>query len=209
MKGRVFEINLGDLHAQSEETSFRKMRLIVDEVKGKDAMCNFYGMDFTRDKLMGLMRKWQTTIEGNVDVKTEDGYSVRMFCIGFTNRQEEQVAKTTYAQASQVRSIRKKMLEVMEDEGKKSSLNDLTKKLISGAVSKRISSICSKVFPLHDVFVRKVKVLKRPKFDISKLMEVHDGAAMELPGDKIAREEAKEAATADEGKNLEGAGGRL
>jgi len=208
----VFEISLGDLHAQSEDTTFRKMRLIVEEVKGKDALCNFYGMDFTRDKLMGLMRKWQTTIEGNVDVKTDDGYLVRMFCIGFTNRQEEQMAKTTYAQSSQERSIRKKMIEVMQDEGKKSSLGDLTKKLISGAVAKRISGLCSKVFPLHDVYVRKMKVLKRPKFDITKLMEVHDGAAMDLPGDVVKRE-AEAKAKADADKNLSeevaGSGGRL
>jgi len=29
------------------------------------------------------------------------------------------------------------------------------------------------IFPLHDVHIRKVKVLKKPKFDLARLLEVH------------------------------------
>ena len=29
------------------------------------------------------------------------------------------------------------------------------------------------IYPLHDVNIRKVKVLKKPKFDIGKLLELH------------------------------------
>ncbi len=40
-----------------------------------------------------------------------------------------------------------------------------------------IDSICSQgIYPLKDVFIRKVKLLKAPKFDISKLNEAHEGA---------------------------------
>ena len=31
---------------------------------------------------------------------------------------------------------------------------------------------CQSIYPLKDVFIRKVKTLKAPKFDITKLMEV-------------------------------------
>ena len=31
------------------------------------------------------------------------------------------------------------------------------------------------IYPLKDVFIRKVKLLKAPKFDISKLNEAHEG----------------------------------
>jgi small subunit ribosomal protein S3Ae len=40
-----------------------------------------------------------------------------------------------------------------------------------------IDSIFSQgIYPLKDVFIRKVKLLKAPKFDISKLNEAHEGA---------------------------------
>ena len=38
---------------------------------------------------------------------------------------------------------------------------------------KDIEKQCSGIYPLQSVFVRKVKILRAPKFDVSKLMEVH------------------------------------
>lgn len=62
-------------------------------------------------------RKWQTLIEAHVDVKTTDGYVVRMFCMAFTARQREQVRNNCYAQSAQIRRIRKRMVEIMTQDG--------------------------------------------------------------------------------------------
>lgn len=48
-------------------------------------------MDFTTDKLRSLVRKWQTLIEAHVEVKTTDGYYLRMFAIAFTKKRAGQV----------------------------------------------------------------------------------------------------------------------
>merc|ERR1712039_552221 len=115
LKGRVFEVSLADLQ-KNESDAFRKMRLRVEEVQGKNCLTNFWGMDFTTDKLRSLVRKWQTLIEAYVDVKTVDGYVLRCFCIGFTKKRPFQIRKTSYAQSAQIRAIRKKMVEIMTKE---------------------------------------------------------------------------------------------
>jgi small subunit ribosomal protein S3Ae len=142
-------------------------------VKGFDAFTNFYGMDITRDKLCTLVKKWHTLIEAFVQAKTADGYLLRMFCIAFTRRHKKQVRATCYAKNSQQKLIRQKMMEIMLNEITKNSLQAVFKKLLTDQVGKQIQKECNKIFPLENVLIRKVKVLKKPKFDLTKLMELY------------------------------------
>ena len=70
-------------------------------------------------------------IEAYVDVKTTDEYTLRLFCIGFTAKShpKTQVRKTNYAQSSQARAIRHKMVEIMTREVQQSDLKDVVNKL--------------------------------------------------------------------------------
>jgi len=207
LKGRVFELSLADLNGGDEAQAFRKIRLVAEEVQGNNVLTNFHGMDVTRDKLCSLIRKWQTMIEGNVDVRTTDGYVIRMFAIAFTKKQANQAVKSTcYAQAGQVRNIRKKMFEVMTEEASKCDLKELVQKFIAqpDSIGAEIEKKCQSIFPLQNVLIRKVKVLKKPKFDLTKLMELHGDAAAEDTGAAIDK-----VAAANTVKSLKGAGGRL
>jgi len=177
IRGRVFEISQADLCKDAYEQSWRKVRVQCEEVKGYDAYTNFYGMDITRDKLCTLVKKWHSTIEAFAQAKTVDGYTLRMFCIAFTKRHKRQVKATCYAKNSQQKLIRQKMMEIMVNECQKSSLKDLFKNFLSENVSKNITKECSKIFPLENVLIRKVKVLKKPKFDLTKLMELYQSSA--------------------------------
>jgi len=206
LKGRVFELNLADLNGGDESMGYRKIRLVCEDVQGTNVITNFHGMDMTRDKLCSLIRKWQTLIEAFVNVRTTDGYVLRIFAIAFTKKQSNQNAKSTcYAQAGQVRNIRKKMFEILTEEGSKCDLKELVTKFISNeSIGVEIEKKCQAIFPLQSVFIRKVKVLKKPKFDLTKLMEMHGDIGAEDTGaalDKIAAETTVEA--------LKGAGGRL
>jgi len=171
LKGRVFECSLADL--QTDEVAFRKFKLIAEEVQGRNVLTNFHGMDLTTDKLRSMVKKWQTLIEGTCDVKTTDGFLLRMFCIGFTKKRPNQLKKTCYAQATKVRAIRRKMVEIMAREVSSNDLKEVVNKLIPDSIGRDIEKATQGIFPLHDVFVRKVKILKKPKFDVSKLMDLH------------------------------------
>ncbi len=141
------------------------MKLRVEDVQGSNCLTNFHGMDFTTDKLRSLVRKWQTLIEAHVDVKTTDGYFLRLFSIGFTKRRPNQQKRTCYAQSSQIRQIRAKMVDIMTREAVSCDLKGLVDKFIPEAIGKLIEKECNGIFPLKDVYIRKVKVLKAPKFD--------------------------------------------
>ncbi|KAK9735293.1 hypothetical protein RND81_04G196600 [Saponaria officinalis] len=127
------------------------------------------GMDFTTDKLRSLVHKWQTLIEAHVDVKTTDNFTLRMFCIAFTKRRPNQVKRTTYAQSSQIRQMR----EIMVNQASSCDLKELVAKFIPKSIGKEIEKATTGIYPLQNVYIRKVKILKSPKFDLGKLMEVH------------------------------------
>ncbi|WVZ18834.1 hypothetical protein V8G54_006156 [Vigna mungo] len=221
LKHRVFEVSLADLQGD-EDHAFKKIRLRAEDVQGKNVLTNFWGMDFTNDKLRSLVRKWQTLIEAHVDVKTTDNYTLRMFCIGFTKRRSNQVKRTCYAQSSQVRQfrdslsdlenwrlgfascylislhIRRKMREIMINQATSCDLKELVRKFIPEMIGKEIEKATSSVYPLQNVFIRKVKILKAPKFDLGKLMEIHGdysediGTKMDRPADETVVEGATE-----------------
>ncbi len=45
---------------------------------------------------------------------------------------------------------------------------------------KDIEKQCSGIYPLQSVYVRKVKILRAPRFDVTKLMEVHGDYSEEV-----------------------------
>jgi len=198
LKGRVLELNLADLCVDAEDMAYKKVKLCVEEVQGRNCLTDFHGMELTRDKHQGLIRKWHTLIEAHCDIKTTDGYLVRMFCLAFTKRHkdaaghDDQMKTNCYAQSSQIRRIRTKMVQVMTAEASKVQLRELVKKLIPESISKGIEKSTMGIFPLQDVLIRKVKILKKPKFDVTKLMELH-GDGDDDVGVAMQRPEAEEA----------------
>lgn len=207
LKGRVIETCLADLN-NDEDQAYRKLKLRIEDVQGRRALTNFYGMDFTADKLRSIVRKWQTLIEAHVDVKTLDGYVMRMFCIAFTKKQKNAAIHpgkptTAYAQHAQVRRIRKRMTDIMTREAATVDLRELVQKFIPEAIGKQIRQACHSIYPLENVYIRKVKVLKTPRFDVNKLMEIHGeavatedtGKKVEAPVEEKKEEKKKEATT--------------
>jgi len=203
LMGRVFTVSLGDLKPNGEDDAFRKFKLKVEEVAGMNCLTQFYALDMTTDKLRSLVRKWHSLIEAYVDVKTSDGYMLRMFCIGFTKRRPNQIRKTSYAQAAQVRAIRKKMVEIMTREAQATDLNELVHKLIAEVIGKEIEKATQGIYPLQNVLIRKVKMLRAPKTDLGKLLEIHGGpeaaAAVDV-GKAVERVEKEEEKPAEEKK---------
>jgi small subunit ribosomal protein S3Ae len=194
--GRVYEVSLADLKPHGEDDAFRKFQLKVQDVQGRHCLTNFNGMDLTTDKLRSLVRKWHSLIEAYADIKTTDGYLLRLFAIGFTRRRPNQTKKTSYAQSAQVHQIRKKMMDIMQKEASSVDLNELVAKFIPEIIGKEIEKATQGIYPLQNVFIRKVKVLRAPKTDLGKLLEIHGGSAAVDTGKPVERTDAPAAPAA-------------
>jgi len=196
LMNRVFEVSLGDLKPNAEDDAFRKFRLRVEDVNGQNCLTQFNGMDLTTDKLRALVRKLQSLIEAHVDVRTTDGYALRLFAIAFTRKQKDQRRKASYTQTSQTKAIRRRMIEIMTKEASACDLNALVDKLMTEAIGREIEKHCGAIYPLANCLIRKVKMIRAPKIDVTKLLEAHGGAEGLKAADAAAAAAAGAAAAA-------------
>lgn len=199
LKGRICEFNVADLN-QSED-HFKKIKLEVQEIQGRNCLTDFHGLSLTRDKMCQMIKKRHSLIEAQADCKTIDGYIIRVFVIAFTKDvKDQQVSMFTYAQSAQIKRIRKKITQVLQTEIGSKPLADFVKNLLIDKIEGEIKRACERIFPLEPVHIQKVKIIKKPKMDITKLMEIHDkagadddaGVAVDEP------EEAKNLLTAEQ-----------
>ena len=92
----------------------------------------------------------------------------------------------------------------MHDLGAKGDLKSFVKILITAECGKDIEKECHMVFPIKERYIRKLKVLKKPKFDVTVLMKWHTG---EKAGDTPAADTSEAVATDGE-DTVASSGGR-
>ncbi|XP_024962886.1 40S ribosomal protein S3a-like [Cynara cardunculus var. scolymus] len=61
----------------------------------------------------------------------------------------------------------------MVSQAQSCDLKELVQKLKPESIGREIEKATSSIYPLQNVFIHKVKILKAPKLDLGKLMEVH------------------------------------
>ena len=163
-----------DLAPNQDTFHWRKIKLIVDQTEGRQAITSFYGVDTTRDELCSLIKKRKTLIEAISDVKSQDGYVLRIFVIAFTRESHNQKSKTNYALGSQQKIIRRKINEIIAKEVSKANATQVLNLFTSEVVEKKITKEISPIYPVKNVKIRKIKVIQRPNVDFNKLSEMHD-----------------------------------
>ena len=163
-----------DLAPNQDSFHWRKIKLIVDQTEGRQAVTSFYGVDTTRDEVCSLIKKRKTLIEAVSDVKTQDGYVLRVFVIAFTKESPTQKRKTNYALSSQQKIIRKRINDIIAKDVAKANITEILKMFTSEVVEKKITKDVSPIYPVKNVKIRKIKVIQRPNVDYNKLNEMHD-----------------------------------
>ncbi|WP_411025498.1 hypothetical protein, partial [Salmonella sp. s55004] len=98
-------------------------------------------------------------------------------------KRQNQIKKTSYAQTQQIRRIRGRMIDIITKECQNNDLKEVVNKLLPDSIAHDIEKACHSIYPLHDVLIRKVKVLRKPKFDIGRLLELHGEGTTKATGE--------------------------
>jgi len=192
--GRVAEVNLGDIVEKTAMTH-KTVKMQIEEVKSSSCYSSFYGLSMIKEKLYTFLRKKMSLIDVIADVKTQDGYILRVMCTTFTSRKQGQLSTNTYCKHSQVRAIRQIFAKYLAKVAQHSNISQFSSECINDNISTKLLERGKKVFPLSTVLVRKVKVLKKSKIDVNKLVtdtNAKRGAeAVGQKGENVAAEETE------------------
>eukprot|EP00485_Elphidium_margaritaceum_P000878 CAMPEP_0202691306 /NCGR_PEP_ID=MMETSP1385-20130828/6054_1 /ASSEMBLY_ACC=CAM_ASM_000861 /TAXON_ID=933848 /ORGANISM="Elphidium margaritaceum" /LENGTH=281 /DNA_ID=CAMNT_0049346691 /DNA_START=110 /DNA_END=955 /DNA_ORIENTATION=- len=194
IEDRTFVVNLGDLQNEAksnnfDDLNFKKFKFITQDTFGKLILTQFHGMEITRDKRCSLIRKWHSMMECFCDAKTNDGYTLRVKALAFTKKQNTQIKKNCYAKRTQMKTIRARMREIIKNHVSSTDLKGVVKKLSTPEIGQDIRKSCQLTFPLKTCLIEKVKVMKRPKKDTAKLLEMHDLSIGFDPIKEVAEED--------------------
>lgn len=174
LKGRVYETNLADLdQATTKDQPFKKVKLSVADIQGRNALTQFHSMHMTTDKLRSLFRKWCTMIEAVVDTNTKDGFALRLHVVAFTSRQKGQLSKNCYAPGKLESWARLRITKMLKKRIGSISLNRAVSLLSHDILSNALAERVNPILPIRDLKIFKAKVVRSPKLDLARLNESH------------------------------------
>jgi small subunit ribosomal protein S3Ae len=127
-------------------------------------------MTMVRDKLMQMFKKGISLIECFTEVKTVDGFVLRVFAMGFTCRSWHQINKNAKAGANKKREIRARMVSEIQNKCSGKKLSEVMSLIKNDTLDKDLLTELKKIRPMNNVCVRKVRVIRRPKVDLKELM---------------------------------------
>ena len=171
LNNRNFEISHGDV-VQEQSHAYRLFKWRSLSVQEDRVLTYFAGMRITRDKLCSILRKYRTLIEAQVDVRTADGFILRLFAMCFTKRLNSN-KKACYAQQSKRRAIRDIMIKAMKEKVESSTIPQLCKILIEETIEAQVIDEAKNVMQVEPVLVTKVKVLKAPNLTAEQIKKAH------------------------------------
>ncbi|KCZ81170.1 hypothetical protein H312_01380 [Anncaliia algerae PRA339] len=163
MIGRNFEVSQGDLNPNDEINSSKKFRFVITNINGVIANSEFNGMELTKDMKKGIIRKWHTLVKAHQDVKTKDGYELRIFVMGVTRKRAKDTKKTCYAKTSDVKRVRRIIFDLIDSQFSELELSKVIKLLQTDNFGKEVEKKTYSIVPLQNVVISKVKVISRPK----------------------------------------------
>ena len=168
---RVWEVSHGDVtNDMSHGYRIFKFRTIA---AGDDVYTQFAGMRMAKDKVDSTLRKYRTLIEASTDVKTSDGFILRLFAIGFSKKMANSHSNHAYATQTNCRAVRDAMIKAMTDACENNTVEQLSKDIVEEKIEQQIVEACKTVYQVEGVYVTKIKVIKAPALTAEQIKALH------------------------------------
>ena len=151
--GRVVEATLYDITSDFSH-HYLKMFFQVSELDGKTAKTLFKGHEYSRDFLRSLVRRRTTKVDSLINLKTKDGYKLRIAVSALT---------LSRIKTSQEKIIRKLMDTTIHEKAAALSLDQFVQEMVLGKIASDIYNQAKEVAPLRHVGIRKSKLIAAPQ----------------------------------------------
>jgi small subunit ribosomal protein S3Ae len=170
LKGRVAEIAYSDITNSAKDVS-KRIYSPIDEVQGSNCFTTFYKYELARDKISGMLRKRQSLIEVNCEVKTEDGVLLRVFVVVVSKKLPGQLRLNSYVKHTKAKFLRKKLIGELQAIGSKLKGDALVYDVLTETLQKKLEKVAGRVVPGCMLQIAKIKTVKRGAVDTKRLVE--------------------------------------
>jgi len=150
LMGRNTEVTVHELTGDFSKMHI-KIRFSVSDIRGLEAHTSFVGHDLTSDYVRRLTRRKRTKTDHVVDVRTKDGFLLRVKPMSITEQR---------IQAAQETAIRNIMDKTLTDLAANMTVSEMVKSIITGDMSKELSNAAKVIIPIKRIEVRKSEVLE-------------------------------------------------
>ena len=151
--GRKIETTVGELTNDITKNN-TKVLLRVNNVVGDTANTTLIGHELTTDYVRSIVKRQTSRIDANVDVRTKDGYLIRVKPTCFTIKR---------ARSSQMKAIREMMIDIVKKRAAECDFETFMQEAILGRLSANIYRQAKFIYPLRRVEIRKTEVTAAPK----------------------------------------------
>ncbi len=146
--GRKIEVTVGELTNDMTKNN-TKVVLRVNNVVGDTATTDLIGHELTTDYIRSIVKRQTSRIDANIDVRTKDGYVIRVKPTCFTIKR---------ARSSQITAIREMMVDIVKKRASESDFEIFMQEAILGRLSAAIYRQAKFIYPLRRVEIRKTQV---------------------------------------------------
>ncbi len=150
--GRFVETTVGELTNDFSKHNI-KLKLEIVNVTGDVANTRFVGHEITTDYLRSIVKRQTSRIDSNLDIKTKDGYQIRIKPICFTVKR---------ARSSQIRALRDVMNSIVTKRAAETNYEQFIEEAITGRLSANINRNSKAIYPLRRVEIRKTEIKAVP-----------------------------------------------
>ncbi len=179
--GRTAEVTVQELTGDFSKMHI-KVKFKINSVDGYNAKSVFVGHSLTREYVRRLTRRKKTKTDHVVDVKTKDGFTIRIKPMSIAEKR---------IQSSQEDAMRRIMHDVLMQMGAESNLSDIIKSIISGDMARDLAKACRIIMPMKRIEIRKSEILEFAE-EIDSAIEVPKEAVEEDRSEEKSAEETSE-----------------